>query len=407
MQLDASNRLILTGTAASNPPQLVLDPNGSVSLGGSNLLTQSAADSRYVSSANFKVGSVTNGTNVYPTVALTGGTATGLSSFAGIHATASGPCSTASGPWSTASGECSTASGYLSTASGLWSFASGLGSFASGDESTASGGASIASGYGSTASGISSTASGDSSTASGVASTASGLGSFASGFLSTASGDYATSAGVFTTAAGFGQFIIGQCNIAQGNPNVWVPADDLFVIGNGTQSVDPWSAVPLYDDNGNPLPDVQSNAFVVKKNGDTTVYGSFTVSGTSSGVNLVANGGLVVSGTLDSATNTIVASGSNQLVLIPQQGDLDMGGFTNGAQPIPPDSGQTAQQNTPNIALRSGAGMQTATHASSNTVDLAARKQVLMDRMNALKIRLQNNASGTTGTLTSGTNVVH
>lgn len=50
MQLDASNRLILTGTAATNPPQLVLDPNGTVTMNGSSLLTRASADSLYLSS---------------------------------------------------------------------------------------------------------------------------------------------------------------------------------------------------------------------------------------------------------------------------------------------------------------------------------------------------------------------
>ncbi len=44
-------------------------------------------------------------------------------------------------------------------------------------------------------------------------------------------------------------------------------------------------------------------------------------------------GAVVVMGTLDRNTNTIVASGSNQVLLIPQQGDLSMGQFTAGAQP--------------------------------------------------------------------------
>ena len=51
MQIDASNRLILTGTAENTPPILVLDPNGSVSLNGSDLLTQAAADSLYLSAS--------------------------------------------------------------------------------------------------------------------------------------------------------------------------------------------------------------------------------------------------------------------------------------------------------------------------------------------------------------------
>jgi len=51
MQLDASNRLILTGTAAANPPQLVLDPNGAITVNGSSLLTQTDADARYITSS--------------------------------------------------------------------------------------------------------------------------------------------------------------------------------------------------------------------------------------------------------------------------------------------------------------------------------------------------------------------
>lgn len=47
MTIDAANRLILTGSDSSQ--QIVLDPNGTVAVNGSNLLTQTDADSRYFS----------------------------------------------------------------------------------------------------------------------------------------------------------------------------------------------------------------------------------------------------------------------------------------------------------------------------------------------------------------------
>lgn len=51
-----------------------------------------------------------------------------------------------------------------------------------------------------------------------------------------------------------------------------------------------------------------------------------------SGTTKVA-GGIVVTGTLDSSSNVIVASGTMQMLLVPQQGDLSMGSFAAGAKP--------------------------------------------------------------------------
>ncbi len=51
MQLDAANRLILTGTDSVNPPQIVIDPANGVMINGNSLLTQIAADSQYLSAA--------------------------------------------------------------------------------------------------------------------------------------------------------------------------------------------------------------------------------------------------------------------------------------------------------------------------------------------------------------------
>lgn len=64
-------------------------------------------------------------------------------------------------------------------------------------------------------------------------------------------------------------------------------------------------------------------------NGGAHVGGALVVSGSTT-----INGCLAVSGTAvtSGSTTTIVTTGSN-LLLIPQQGDLSMGSFTNGAQP--------------------------------------------------------------------------
>jgi len=81
----------------------------------------------------------------------------------------------------------------------------------------------------------------------------------------------------------------------------------------------------------------------------TNDAGYVAASGTASGITLSGTttitdaaritGGLVVTGTasvVTSGTTTktkIVASGANQLVLIPEQGDLSMGDYTDGSQP--------------------------------------------------------------------------
>jgi len=348
MQVDAINRLILFGTNGSQG--IILDPNSNITINGQPLLTASAAnatyltaataDNRYVNSVNFTVGSVAYSTGGFaPTIALTGGHATGVNSFAGIGATASKDYSNASGPYSYASGNMSNANGFQayacgdeSNAIGWLSTATGWGASAIGYHGQASGYASNAIGWNaksngdySTALGWNSTASGNFSTTTGYQSTASGWGSTASGYQSTATGNVSTAAGANTTAAGFGQFVVGQYNIPQGTLNNWVPTDELFTVGNGTDSTH------------------LSTAFAVKKNGDTTVNGTLTVSGTS--------GGLVLSGTSIPVTLTsgstatkVVASGSNQSVLIPEQGDLSMGDFINGAQPLAANSTQMAQQ---------------------------------------------------------------
>jgi hypothetical protein len=99
----------------------------------------------------------------------------------------------------------------------------------------------------------------------GFGGTATGWWSTASGNLSTASGRYSTASGYAVTASGYAQFAVGRYNIPQGSPNSWVPTDDLFIVGNGS----------IADINGHGTI-LASDAFVVKKNGNTTVFGTLT-----------------------------------------------------------------------------------------------------------------------------------
>lgn len=390
MQIDGSNRLILTGTTPTQ--QLVLDPANQG--GPTSVLTQQIADSRYVSSMDILVGTDQWGYGS-PTIALRGGNATGPFSFAAFNSIASGYSSIASGNSSVATGEgsvasgyCaaaegqySVASGYLSRATGTWSTAIGPMSVATDDWAVAIGNISCATAHGAMTIGANSTACGresftlrDGGFASGTRATSCGPSSSAIGDWSTASGPESIangwgsiSMGFHTTTQGFLQTAVGICNIPQGNPSAWVLTDDLFIIGNGIFSCDVWGN-PLFDENGNQLPDVQSNAFVIKKNGDTTIYGALTVSGTNAGI-VVTGTAVQVPNTSGTGTiTTVVASGSTQLVLIPQQGDLAMGNFVNGAQPLPAESSQRSQQSMQRISSSQvTAGDPTSPHLSGTT----------------------------------------
>lgn len=100
-----------------------------------------------------------------------------------------------------------------------------------------------------------------------------------------------------SVAMGSGLIVTSSVHVAVGQYNTQYSSgtEPLFTVGCGTSSTD------------------RHDALVVKKDGSTTVNGTLTVSGT------MVNG-------------KVVASGSNTL-LIPEQGDLSMGGFTSGPQP--------------------------------------------------------------------------
>jgi len=182
----------------------------------------------------------------------------------GYENEASGSNSTAFGRSTTASGGSSTAFGNSTTASGDYSTAFGRNITASGNYSIAFGYNIAASNLNSTAFGRSTTASGGSSTAFGNSTTASGDYSTAFGRSTTASGRYSTVFGYNTIAHDYLETTLGQYNIiGTGSAISYVNTDNLFTIGNGASDTE------------------RSNAFQIKKNGNTTIFGGLEVSTTT------------------------------------------------------------------------------------------------------------------------------
>jgi hypothetical protein len=263
MKLDSGNQLILynaTGSAAGitlNPTGTSAFANG-ITIGGSAVLTSAAAASTYLTPAagdtaylrknasHIAVGSdsIASGTGA---VALGGAEATGDYSFATTR-------------YSQASGYMSVAMIQDATAVGEYSFAIN-GGYAEGDNSVAII-AGWSSGYGSVAV-LGSVAEGDYSLA------------MAQGWTT---GYSAIALGEGAKAQAMNQVVVGTYNVAQGNGSSVVPTDDLFIVGNGTYTT-------------------PSNAFVVKKNGNTKVSGNLEVVGA---------------------------------IRVPPQGDISMGEFTAG-----------------------------------------------------------------------------
>ncbi len=243
MQIDASNRLILTGTAATNPPQLVLDPNGTVAMSGSAIIGANLTISG-TGSLTLPDGTVLTSTNTLKGV-LTSGTALTISGTI--------PASQVTGLSAVAT-------------SGNYNALAGLPTIPTNTNQLANGAGYI---------------------------TASGTAAFAQASATAAalSGTIQASqvAGIAPVATGGN---LDYSKLTNAPTNVSAFANDAgYVASSGT---------------GNNL----------------------TLSGTTK-----VSGGIVVTGTMDSATNTVVASGTNQLVLIPQQGDLSMGQFNAGATP--------------------------------------------------------------------------
>ncbi len=190
--------------------------------------------------------------------------ASGSTSVAiGNGAVASETSSTAIGLGTTASGERSFATGFNTLASGNSSTAMGGGSQAIGDNSFAIGHESIANTSNSLAMGYQTIANGYSSSAIGFKSSAIGSHSIARGYFSEASGNFSIAMGLSNMAKSYAETVLGS-NGTDYNPtsiDSFNSSDRLFVIGNGV-------------DNAN-----RSDAFIMLKNGNTTLNGQLTIDG--------------------------------------------------------------------------------------------------------------------------------
>lgn len=316
MSFGGSNNILkLNHPTDTNNMGIELNPSaGTVKVNNVPLLTQAAADSRYMSSSStdgvvfggtfgqgtipaegagermmwysgkaaFRVGKVAgsyNGNGIWDDVNI------GNYSFAaGVNSVASGNYSFATGTESSATASGSVAMGSGSSATASYSVAMGMGSYAGGDGSTALG-SSGAYGHYSLAMG--------SSVAEGDYSAALGMG-YAVGNCSTALGggwadaDLSTAFGGFDiTATSFGSTVIGLANVPDWTQSatIWQAADELFVVGNGSGTLEgAWTP---------------SNALVMRKNANMRTGGIIE----AKGVIRCAPGGDLSMGTFTAGQN--------------------------------------------------------------------------------------------------------
>jgi hypothetical protein len=269
MGLDATNTLTIYDRASTPNAAITLNPTGTSTFaqsltgngtnnllpnqtltGAGSILTEGLGDARYLTSSNFVIAPYTdvNGSDYDYKIAGA--------------ATASGISTMAFGSYASAIGDTSTAIGYAAQAYGGSSVAIGEHAFA--ENSTA-----VALGSWCHANGIASYAFG-------YVASADNYGAMAFSVQSEASGIMSAAGGPGSTAQGYAQFAVGQNNIAQGTPGSWVATDDLFIVGNGAGNFDEYLGALTRG--------TSSNAFAVKKNGETSVFGSKLNFGLVSGV---------------------------------------------------------------------------------------------------------------------------
>ncbi len=291
-----------TGSILINGKKVLTGGNGSqnpLAIGSSNWGGDNIASSEFA----FAVGSenVASGNG---SIALGGG-----NTVSGYRSMGLGQENKVSNSFAAALGYFNTASGNSSVAMGWNNRAIGDRSFAVGEANQANSIYAISMGNGNIVSGIASAAFGQSNQTFNAYSAAIGFGNkvgtatvgscWAIGYGCESTGGSSLATGWYTKAAGRLQFVMGSKNIAMpsnpkpgGDPG---DTDALFIIGNG-----------------NPVlgPDAVSNAFLVRWNGDTTVYGN-------------------LDSTKKITAQDITATGK---VIIQPQGDLSMGEFTAGGQ---------------------------------------------------------------------------
>ncbi len=188
----------------------------------------------------------------------------------GEQSEAHGIGSVAMGRLNKATGDYSVVLGRQQTALGDNAVTLGYGNIASALASTAIGYFNTAEGPYSTALGFSTKSIGQMSVSTGYDTEAEGIVSFAAGYRSTSIGSYSITAGFQTVSFPYASMAIGRYNIDSiGDSNNWVSTDPVFIIGNGTAD------------------NARSNAFVIYKNGNTTLEGKLTRPSTGSNNNLV------------------------------------------------------------------------------------------------------------------------
>lgn len=346
---------------------IILDPyNGTLTVNGSAVLTQAAADTAYATPSTVASQVASLSSEVATNYVSKSATNLGI----GSSVSASGNSSVALGQSTGASGDQSFAAGYWSTAAGNKSIALGSWAYAGKEASVALGGPNIE-----------------------------------------VKGDYSFGAGSWSTvwqnrsmALGYGLWVTQQDLIVLGRWNdstrTDLPPNLIFVLGNGT---DPATQAGMYTPYTNPN---QSNAIEVELSGRTTirnknyqsdataealnilgsasVSGSLTVAGhpvitqdaadarylrnPDSGPVVITNGAtitgttqvnggftsngsltatqssvfkasLIVQGQRDPSdanptTTTKIIPQTGQEVLVPEQGDISMGEFRNGSLPL-------------------------------------------------------------------------
>ena len=177
----------------------------------------------------------------------------GLFSFAtGLNSRASVAHAIALGLEAEATGQASVAIGYEAKSSGLFSVALGS-SNASGSRATSMGQTTSATGMASVAAGINTLSSGISSFTMGRNNTAEGTHSLAVGDSTYARGVNSISMGLKTQAITNNELVIGQYNVLPRDCSKCLPAERLFVVGNGLSNNE------------------RSDAFVINKDGKTGI----------------------------------------------------------------------------------------------------------------------------------------
>ncbi len=142
-------------------------------------------------------------------------------------------------------GLCSVALGRNPIATGTASMSLGNDTQARGSFAIAGGDKSVASGNYSIALGHDNVASGQSSMAFGFGSRALGSSSLAAGAFPTAGGAYSVAMGQQTMAPSYASVAVGRYNLGFGEPLIWRAEDPLFMVGNGTSSVNRRNAMTI------------------------------------------------------------------------------------------------------------------------------------------------------------------